>query len=73
MTVLISNLSFAQKTCGADEILKKNLSENPEKVIIRDQLNQFTKEFETLYVNTAKMDQNYILFIYPSIIDIEIY
>ena len=33
VTILFSNLLYAQKTCGADEILKKNLSDNPEKII----------------------------------------
>jgi len=60
-TIIFSGALFAQKTCGADEVLKKNLTENPEKVIIRNQLNEFTKEFEQLYSNTAKMDENYTI------------
>ena len=59
--IILSTMSFAQKTCGADVVLKKNLTENPEKVIIRNQLNEFTKEFEKLYANTPKMDQSYII------------
>ena len=61
-TFFISNQSsFAQKTCGADEILKKNLSKNPEKILIRNQLEDHTKNFIENYKNTAKMGQQYII------------
>ena len=58
----ISTLSFSQnKKCGADLILKKNLQENPEKIIIRNQLESHTAEFINNYKNTAKMGQQYII------------
>ena len=41
-----ATIAFAQnKTCGSDLILEKNLYENPEKIIVRNQLENFTKEF----------------------------
>ena len=61
VTLLFSNLLYAQKTCGADEILKKNLSDNPEKIIVRNQLENHTHEFIKKYKNTAKMGQQYII------------
>ena len=61
VTILFSNLLYAQKTCGADEILKKNLSDNPEKIIVRNQLENHTHEFIEKYKNTAKMGQQYII------------
>ncbi len=58
----LSIISFSQnKTCGADIILKKNLEENPEKIIIRNQLESHTKEFIKNYKNTSKMGQQYII------------
>jgi len=61
-TLLVSTLSFSQdRTCGADIILKKNLQENPEKIIVRNQLENHTKEFIKNYKNTAKMGQQYII------------
>ena len=58
----LSTLSFSQnKKCGADLILKKNLQENPEKIIIRNQLENHTAEFIKNYKNTAKMGQQYII------------
>ena len=60
--LLVSTLSFSQnRTCGADIILKKNLQENPEKIIVRNQLENHTKEFIKNYQNTAKMGQQYII------------
>jgi len=58
----LSTVCFSQnKTCGADIILNKNLQENPEKIIIRNQLEIHTKEFIKNYKNTAKMGQQYII------------
>ena len=60
--LLVSTLSFSQdRTCGADIILKKNLQENPEKIIVRNQLENHTKEFIQNYKNSAKMEQQYII------------
>ena len=57
-----ATISFAQnKTCGSDLILEKNLHENPEKIIVRNQLENFTQEFIANYGNTAKMGQEYII------------
>ncbi len=60
--ISLSTISFSQnKTCGADIILNKNLQENPEKIIIRNQLENHTKEFIKNYKNTAKMGQQYVI------------
>ena len=59
---LSSTITFSQnKTCGADIILNKNLNENPEKIIVRNQLEIHTKEFIKNYKNSAKMGQQYII------------
>ena len=54
-------VSFSQKTCGTDLIIKQSLEENPEKVLIRNQLEDLTKEFITQYGNSARMGQEYII------------
>lgn len=62
LILLLSTNSFSQdKTCGADILLKKNLEENPEKIIVRNQLENHTKEFIKNYKNSAKMGQQYII------------
>ena len=53
VTILFSQ----NKMCGSDFILQKNLQENPEKIIVRNQLESFTKEFITTFGNTKKMGQ----------------
>ena len=59
--VMGQNHDHNHKTCGADIILNKNLSENPEKIIIRNQLEAHTEDFINKYKNTSKMGQQYII------------
>ena len=59
---LVSNILFAQnEICGTTFYVNQSLQESPEKKIILEQLNNFTKDFIELNKNCRTADTNYVI------------
>ena len=50
-----------EKPCGTDHVVNKILEKNPEKIVLKNQLESFTKDFVSTNKGTNRMNDNYII------------
>ena len=50
-----------EKPCGTDHVVNKILEKNPEKIVLKNQLESFTKDFVSTNKGTSRMNDNYII------------
>ena len=59
---LFSLITLSQeKPCGTDHVVNKILEKNPEKIVLKNQLESFTKNFVSTNKGTNRMNENYII------------